>query len=50
MADFSSLKFEHVHLSSKLSITYGGNINYYKSVQQPIPTLSVRAGNTLANQ
>ena len=36
-----------VDLSSKLSIKHGGNINYYKSVHHPIPTLSVRTGNTL---
>ena len=36
-----------VDLSSKLSIIYRGNINYYKSVHHPIPSLSVRTGNTL---
>ena len=33
---------KHIDLSSKLSITYASNINYYKSVYRPIPTLSVR--------
>ena len=28
-----------IDLSSKLSLTYRGNVNYYKSVQHPIPTL-----------
>ena len=37
-----------VDLSSKLSIKHGGNINNYKSVHHPIPTLSVRTKNTLA--
>ena len=32
----------------KQCITHGCNINYYKSVNHPIPTLSVRTGNTLA--
>ena len=35
-------------LSSKLSFTYGGNVNYYKSVHHPIPTLLVGTGSTLA--
>ena len=35
-------------LSSKLSLTYGGNVNYYKSVHHPVPTLLVGTGNTLA--
>ena len=26
-------------LSSKLSLTCGGNVNYYKSVHHPLPTL-----------
>ena len=28
--------------------TYGSNVNYYKSVHHPIPTLPVGTGNTLA--
>ena len=32
-----------VDLSSKL-ITHGGNINYYKSVNHPIRSLSMRTG------
>ena len=35
-------------LSSKLSLSYGGNVNYYKSVHHTIPTLAVGTGNTLA--
>ena len=30
-----------IDLSSKLSLTYGGNVNYYKSVHHLIPTLPV---------
>ena len=37
-----------IDLSSKLSITGGGNVNYYKSVHHPIPALPVGKGNTLA--
>ena len=33
------LKWTSIDLSSKLSLTYGGNVNYYKSVNNPIPTL-----------
>ena len=32
--------------SSKLSHTCGGNVNYHKSVDCPIPTLPVGIGNT----
>ena len=42
------LKRTSIDLSSKLSLTYGGNVNYYKSVHHPIPTLPVGTGNTLA--
>ena len=34
--------------SSKLSHTCGGNVNYHKSVDCPIPTLPVGIGNTQA--
>ena len=37
-----------IDISSKLSLTYGGNVNYYKSVHHPIPTLPVGTGSTLA--
>ena len=37
-----------IDISSKLSLTYGGNVNYYKSVHHPIPTMSVGTENTLA--
>ena len=30
------LKWASIDLSSKLSLTYGGNVNYYKSVHHPI--------------
>ena len=36
----------NIDLSSKLS-TYWGNVNYYKSVHDPIPTLPVGTGSTL---
>ena len=40
------LKCKSIDLSSKLSVTYGGNINYYKNVHHPIPTLPrVHPGN-----
>ena len=42
------LKWISIDLSSKLSLTYGGNFNYYESVHDPIPTLPVGTGNTLA--
>ena len=41
------LKWKSIDLSSKLSLTYGGNINYYKSVHHPILILPVGTGNTL---
>ena len=37
-----------IYLFSKLSLTCGGDVNYYKSVHHPIHTLSVGIGNTLA--
>ena len=37
-----------IDLSSKLSFTCGRNVNSYKSVHHPIPTLSVGTENTLA--
>ena len=37
-----------IDLLSKLSLTFGGNVNYYKSVHHPIPILLVGIGNTLA--
>ena len=42
------LKWTSIDLSFKLSLTYGGNVNYYKSVHNPIPTLPVGTGNALA--
>ena len=42
------LKWTNIDLSSKLSLTYGRDVNYYKSVHHPIPTLPVETGNTLA--
>ena len=37
-----------IDISSKLSLTYGGNVNYYKSVHHPIPTMPVGTEKTLA--
>ena len=42
------LKWTSVDLSSKRSLTCGGNDNYYKIVHHPIPTLPMGIGNTLA--
>ena len=42
------LKWESIDLSSKLSLSYGGNVTYYKSAHHPTPTLPVGTGNTLA--
>ena len=39
--------FWSIDLSSKLSITCGGNVNYYKSVHHPI-FISTRIGNIQA--
>ena len=36
-----------IYLYSKLSFACEGNVNYYKSVHHPIPTLPVGIGNTL---
>ena len=35
-----------IDLSSKLSLTYEGNVNYYKRVHHPLSTLPVGIGNT----
>ena len=40
------LEWTSIDLSSKLSRTCGGNVNYYKSVHHPIPTLPVEKENT----
>ena len=32
------LEWKSIDLSSKLSFTCGGNVNYYKSVHHPVPT------------
>ena len=42
------LEWKSIDLSHELSLTCGGNVNYYKSVHHPIPTLPVGIGNTLA--
>ena len=42
------LECKSIDLSSKLSLSCGGNVNYYESVHHPIPTLPVRIGNILA--
>ena len=42
------LEWTSIDLSSKRSLTCGGNVNYYKSVHHPIPTLPVEIGNALA--
>ena len=42
------LKWTSIDLSSKLSLTYGVNVSYYKSVHHPISTLPVGRGNTPA--
>ena len=31
-------EWKGIDLSSKLSLTCGGNVNYYKSARHPIPT------------
>ena len=36
-----------IDLPSNLSLTYGGNVNHYKSVSEPLSTLPMRIGNTL---
>ena len=42
------LEWTSTDLSSKLSLACGGNVNYYKSIYHPIPTLPVGTGNILA--
>ena len=41
------LEWTNIDLSSKLSRTCRGNVNYYKSVHHPITTLPVVKGNAL---
>ena len=41
------LKWSSIDLSSKLPLTYGVNVNHYKSVHHPVPTLPVGTGNTV---
>ena len=36
------LEWKSIDLSSKLSLTCGGNVNYYKSVYHPFPTRGKR--------
>ena len=43
------LEWTNIDLSSELSLTCGGNVNYYKSVHHTIPTLPVGIGNTLTS-
>ena len=40
------LEWTSIILSSKLSLTCGSNVNYYKSVDHPIPILPDRIWNT----
>ena len=42
------LEWKSTDLSSKLSFTCGGTVNYYKSVHDTIPTLPVGIRSTLA--
>ena len=44
----ASLEWTNTEPSFKLSLTRGANVNYYKSVHHPVPTLPVGRGNTLA--
>ena len=39
------LECKSIDLSSKLSLSCWGNVNYYESVHHPIPTLHVGIGN-----
>ena len=48
MREKDFLKLASIDLSSKLSLTYGGNVTFYKSVHHPTPILPVGTGNTLA--
>ena len=41
------LEWKSIDLSHELSLTCGGNVNYYKSVHHPIPTLPVGTGSIL---
>ena len=41
------LEWTSIYLSSKLSLTCGGNVNYYKSVHHPVPPLPGGIENTL---
>ena len=43
------LKWTSIDLPSKLSLTSGGNVNYYKNVHHPIPTLPVGIGKNPGN-
>ena len=42
------MEWTSINLFSKLSLTYGGNVNYYKNVHHPIPTPPDGIGNTQA--
>ena len=42
------MEWTSVNLFSKLSLTCGGNVNYYKNVHHPILTLPDGIGNTQA--
>ena len=44
----SFLEEESIDLSSKISVTCGGNISHYKSVHHRLSTLPLRIENTLA--
>ena len=48
MREKDFLKWISIDLSSKLSLTYEGNVIYYKSVHHPTPTVPVGTGNTQA--
>ena len=41
------LEWRSIDLSSKLPLTCGSSVNYYKSVHHPIPTLPVGIGDNL---
>ena len=43
----SFLEWININLSFKLSLTCGGNVNYYKNIHHLIPTLTVVIGITL---
>ena len=43
----SFLEWINMNLSFKLSLTCGGNVNYYKNIHHLIPTLTVVIGITL---